>query len=717
LNTIQANSIHFASGAQLGLDTTNAAGGNFTYGSVITNGNGGTSSLGLVKLGAGALTLTGSNTYTGGTNLAEGEIGAGNANALGTGAVTVAPGGGGIFAAGAGQTVGNAFTLNGNLTVVNDLTGAHNLTLGGQLTGAGGLVMNGSGALTLTAVNTYTGNTVVNQGSLFVDGSIASANTVVMPGGLLGGFGVIGGNLVNNGVVNPGDAPGRLTVGGNFIQSPTGALLIRVGGLAAGQHDLLAVNGTAAVAGTLQLQSLNGFQLQSGQKFTFLTAGGGISGAFATVVDPFDTGTLTGLQLIYLPNSIAVEGVQIPFSSIPHETQNQQAVAHALDASLLDPRNALLISHLDNEPISSVLSDLDRIAPEELASIYEIAVSQTKIQTANLQRRLEDVRAGSNGFSAAGLAMNGNFQGYSGPAGDGGLLQAQGPDGKDDKSGKMALTPTPDNRWGIFVTGTGEWANVGDTSNARGYDITNAGITLGVDYKLTDQFVVGLAAGYDHSSADLTSGGRLLVDGGKLALYSSYFTSNGFYTDLSVGGGYNGYDTHRAALAGFATGSDNGGELNVLFGTGYDWKAGGLTFGPIGNFEYTYVGLNSFAERDSLAPLAFPDQHQESIRSTFGAKASYDWKVNGILIKPEIRAGWQHEYSDVAFGIDSSFANGAGPEFLVHGPVTGRDSLLLSAGFAIQWSARCSTYIYYDGELARTNYQANSVSGGFRIEF
>ncbi len=132
-----------------------------------------------------------------------------------------------------------------------------------------------------------------------------------------------------------------------------------------------------------------------------------------------------------------------------------------------------------------------------------------------------------------------------------GLAQAQGSDGK---GGKMALTPAPDNRWGVFVTGTGEWANVGDTGNARGYDLTNAGFTLGIDYKLTDHFVIGLATGYDHSSADLTDGGRVIVDGGKLALYASYFTGQGFYTDVSVGGGYNSYDTHRAALEGSAIG-------------------------------------------------------------------------------------------------------------------------------------------------------------------
>ena len=88
-----------------------------------------------------------------------------------------------------------------------------------------------------------------------------------------------------------------------------------------------------------------------------------------------------------------------------------------------------------------------------------------------------------------------------------------------------------------------------------------------------------------------------------------------------------------------------------------------------------------------------------------------------MVFRPELRLGWQHEYSDTIFGIDSRLGDGAGPGFRVHGPATGRDSLILGAGFALLFSERVSTYLYYDGELARANYEANAVSGGFRISF
>jgi hypothetical protein len=35
----------------------------------------------------------------------------------------------------------------------------------------------------------------------------------------------------------------------------------------------------------------------------------------------------------------------------------------------------------------------------------------------------------------------------------------------------------------------------------------------------------------------------------------------------------------------------------------------------------------------------------------------------------------------------------------------------------VQWSPRVGTYIYYNGELGRKNYELNSVSGGIRLSF
>ena len=577
--------------------------------------------------------------------------------------------------------------------------------------------------------------TKLGEGSVFLGSGRTIGGKVLVQEGTFGGTGFVLGNLTNKATVAPGNSPGTLHVGGTFKQTKTGRLQIELA--SAQSFDRLEIGNKAKLNGRLDVRLLNGFHPKKGEKFTFLTAGGGVSGKFEKVGAP--VWDLLTLRPFYDKARVYLKTVINSFEALPSLTANQQAVAHALDGSIYDQRATKVINYLYKRDFDKLPSDFDKIAPEELTSIFTSSVALAQVQSVNVQRRMDDLRSGASGFSAAGLAMNGVGPGYSGPVqfrtgpgygapvtfrtGSGGTgsvtfrTGAAGPTGDIVLGGKESkeLAP-PDNRWGVFLSGTGEWVDVSGDGNARGYNLSTGGFTLGFDYKVCPNFALGVLVGYTGTGIDLTNGGNVFVNGGKLGVYATTF-DGGWYVDVAATGGLNGYDTRRHALQGTARGSTNGGELNVLVGAGYDWKLGALTIGPTATFNYTLIGIDGYTERGSLAPLNIASRNAESVRSAFGFRANYDWKIGGMLFKPELRAAWQHEYGDSSYALDATFANGAGSSFLVNGPETGRDSLLLGAGFALQINDRTTTYVYYNGELGRTRFVRNAVTGGVRVAF
>ncbi|QDE37909.1 autotransporter domain-containing protein [Luteibacter pinisoli] len=151
-------------------------------------------------------------------------------------------------------------------------------TIADNLTGSVGVAKGGDGTLTFTGTNTYTGETQVNAGSLYINGdqSGATGATTVGPLATLGGAGVIGGDVTvgSNATLAPGQqgAIGTLTINGNLTltaatQLNAGSQLNFDFAQASGgtqASDLINVKGNLTLAGTLNVNVAGGGDLGPG---------------------------------------------------------------------------------------------------------------------------------------------------------------------------------------------------------------------------------------------------------------------------------------------------------------------------------------------------------------------------------------------------------------------------------------------------------------------
>lgn len=237
------------SGFAPGSVTLDAGGGTIdTQEFNVTSAQGLSGAGGLVKKGDGTLTLTGENTYTGGTTILNGTLMIGHGT---TGSI-------------AGNIVNHGAVEFGR-------TNSH--TYAGVISGTGSVTQAGTGTLTLTGENTYTGGTTILNGMLMIGE---------------GTTGSITGDVVNHSGLWFGRTDTHTFEG---VISGTGSVISTQGtAILTGDHHY--TGGTLAGGnGTLQL----GNGGTTGSVVGDISLGGGIFGTAHLIVNRSDALTLSGI--------------------------------------------------------------------------------------------------------------------------------------------------------------------------------------------------------------------------------------------------------------------------------------------------------------------------------------------------------------------------------------------------------------------------------------
>ena len=575
---------------------------------------------------SGIVVLAAANTYTGATTVNNGVLAlSGSGSLASTGAVNLAAGTGfdisGITAS--SQTLGSITAATGSTISL----GGKNLTVGdsnstevdgvisdgGMAGGTGGsLTKQGSGTLTLTAANTFTGTTTINAGTVALQGSgsLASPVNLAQSGATLDISGTTTGTETIgslNGVAGTTVALGsqNLTVGDATNTTMAGS--ITDGGVAGGAGGSLTKAGT----GTM---TLTGSSSYTGA--TTINAG---------TVALSGSGTLSSVTEV----NVAKSGASFDISALTNGGETVGSIASAAGATVVLGANHLTAGDSGNTTVAGVISG--------------VGGSYTKTGSGTTTFTAADTYTGATTISNGDLVLSG--AGSLAATSDVSLTSSNS---TFDISGITASSETIGSLAGVASSNVilgAKNLTTGDTLNT-----TMAGVISGVGGSLTKQGTdtMTLTGTNTFTGATTISNGTLALSGtGTLAPVTAVsLTSAASVFDISAL--TNGSET-VGSLASVASSNVNLGANNLTFGDSTSTTVAGVISGTGGSLTkqgsgtVTLSGANTYTGATdiqagvvdltgSLASASVTVESGSTLNSTNGGLATGSTMNNiGIL--------------------------------------------------------------------------------------
>lgn len=660
-------------------------------------------------------TLTGTNTYTGGTAICS--------------CATLQLGNGGT----SGSIVGDV-TNGGTLAFNRSDTYTFNGAISDSGADRGQVVQAGTGTTILTAINTYSGDTNINAGTLEIDGWVTQSNVIVNNGGTLSGIGKIGDPTIKSGgTLMPGSQAnpyGTLGIAGPLTFEAGSVFAVRAA--ADGRNAAVSVfspagapgTGVVTIAGgtvTILADSSTG-QYRTGQTYSILTADQ-VTGRFtgATANFAFLTPTLTysatgiGVTLTVTTPATPPTPGSPPGSATPNYrtaagTPNQTAVAGGLtNGGIANGDGGPVLTAFNQLTVAQAQAAFDSVSGEGIVAAQNLAFRSAAL----FQDAMFDQTVGVASTNSVTLTT-----------------PAPGPIVHElaDLPSQRIDPPAPavrERSWRAWGTGFGATDNLAGRSDVGSASERASlyGGALGVDRALTQNLIVGAAVGGSDGTFDVpgrVTSGR--VTGGHIGTYSlatfgSFYgagsTSFSAFTNSTtrVMGGFGGlggetlsgrFDSHEI-------------RTRLEFGRNVAAYAGTLT--PFTALDIAQLRTDGFGETALSGPgnlrLAVDGQSTASVPGTIGLRYRGNVGLGGLLFRPLVEVAWVHEFApqrtltaQIATLSDSTFTvEGAGPP---------RDAARIKAGGELALSERMALFASFNGEFSGIE-QLYSGSGGIRL--
>ncbi|MDG2051309.1 MAG: autotransporter domain-containing protein [Myxococcota bacterium] len=717
----------------------------------------------VTKIGSNPLTFDGTNSFTGGLTIEEGELrsstlgipgnvtlqlasgaaatptltfdqntdGTHTGTIEGSGGILQKDGSGRVLLLGstavsqtqiiAGTLAGTPAALGNNLTISSGATAEFAVdtdqTFSGALAGTGGLSKTGTGRLILQGSANHSGTTTIAGGELQLDVDLSNSSEVQVNSDtrLVNGGGRIGGDLrvKGDGRIATGDTNSVFNVTGSATLESNSILEVAIDSI--GSASLLEIAGTANLQSPRYELDLSAGDYSNGVTATILTAadieGGDIQSGQVIADLAFITAKVLPLCPPPLPPSCNPTSLRVnleeAFDTLPSlaETPNQEATAVALEQ---------LVTSVPVSPDTQEIKDaLSPLRKSQVPLVLDMMAGETLTAFTNL--RLNNARLFGNMISRRLSASNWELE----------RSPARAP--LDIKRPQDRNPPRARGGPGVWIEPFGIFGNNQGDGQATEIDSQSYGLSGGLDYRVpqrtpeghAQRWRFGLALGYTRQT--LKNGiGYMSGEGNTVqtSLYAGYRAPR-FHIGAAGRFAWSGLSTQRridfTTLSREARAQFDGLEWGGLVDLGGHFgNRRSLRVHPFARFQYIRTNQNAIQESGAgNLSLSAPSEAVNSFLLTLGGRLSTVFTLGGQFgIEPEIRLAWTADYGNRDRPITTTFFNSPGAvPFTTYGAPANDNAAAIGIGYVMRLGDVPLLSTHYDA-LVGSQETTHMISAG-----
>jgi len=573
----------------------------------------------------------------------------------------------------------------GNNVVLDVTPGTY--IFGNNISGDAGLIKNGTGTIRFDGNLTYTGNTVINNGSLVIKGvSYNSASTRIVKGNFVAASNVNIQNDVQNESGNFEVEGNNVTVGGNYTASEKATTTLN-------SNASVHVKGKVTLGGsTIELKSeKDGVAQYVTAKGTEakITSDSKIEGNVSNVktaemlkgnVEAAENG---------LNTTLSRKNVEEYISELPEADAMRKDVAENLEASF---------------------KKLDEEVEKGNGAIEKFALGAAQVQAMSLPTRAAVLDSLSGQIYASAQALT--FQ-HSQTV-------------NKDLSNRLVMLGTLENvgeNAGVWVTGIGASGKLKQEGFGEGNTKVYGG-QAGIDRQFGKSLILGTALSYSTSRVNFDRhGGKSDADSFGISLYGRLGNREvPYYLQGRIGAGFTDSNVERDIILG--TSDVSRAKINhkdtVYSGyleTGYDVRKGNFTLTPYVGLSHDTVRRGGFTEENSQFGLTAGKKTYSRTAGLVGLRVGQgvNWS-NGSKSTFQAYVTHQRAFKEQDLSFEAAYTGLSNAKFTVKGIGLSKNQTWVGAGVLTEVNPGFAWYVNYDGKIDKKG-RNNVFTTGLRFSF